>query len=95
MVAWYLVAALLAAVVGASVCQSVSRPFRDPGEVSVAEVARAIRELRELMQEAGRSQEEINRTLHDLRCRYLPDTTEGCDDATRNQDEQRQGQGTW
>lgn len=82
--AWYAVVVLVSALVGATVATSGRPRALEPGEAEAAEVLRAVRELREMMQAAGeadrQTQLEIDSAVHELRCKYLPETTEGCND---------------
>ena len=88
-----LIVAIIIGAVTAVVCQSGRSRVLAPGEATEAEIQLAIDELRQILREAGRSQDEINRMTHALKCKYLPESTEGCsDEESRQAQEERQVQ---
>ncbi len=72
---------VIAAIVTVAVCHSSRVRVIPPGEATEAQVQAAIGELREFLRDAGRSQAEIDRMVKELRCRYLPESTERCSNA--------------
>ncbi len=70
---------IIAGAIGAVVSNSNRVRVIPPGEATEAQVQAAVTELREYLREAGRSQIEINCMVHQLKCKYLPETTEGCE----------------
>ena len=79
---------IIAGTVGAVVCQSHRLRVVPPGGATEAQVQEAAKELREFLQEAGRSQAEINRIVRALECKYLPESTERCSDDSGGKAEQ-------
>ena len=75
-----LIVFIIAGTVGAVVCESNRVRVILPGASSEAQVRAAIGDLREILRGADRSQAEIDRMVHELRCKHLPETTEGCSD---------------
>ena len=71
---------IIAGTVSAVVCQSGRSRIISPTEATEEQIRLAAEELREFLQEAGRSQTEINRIVRALECKYLPESTERCSD---------------
>lgn len=75
-----LIVFIIVGTVAAVICESNRVRVILPGASSEAQVRAAIGELRDILRGADRSQAEIDRMVHELRCKHLPATTEGCND---------------
>ena len=71
---------IIVGTVGAVVCQSGRVRTIPPGGATEVQVRLATKELREFLQEAGRSQAEINRIVRALERKYLSESTDRCSD---------------
>ena len=79
-VALCVIVLVIVGTVGAVVCQSGRVRVLSPDETTEAQLLEAIKEARAVLHDAGRSQAEIDKMVFEFRCRYLPESTEGCDD---------------